>query len=448
MTSSLRRTASALVVLVAAAAGLAVISEPASAAPEEKVTICHRTNSRTNPYNHEAVAKSSAVDGHASHTGPIFGPDVDNWGDIIPPIRPGLPNGLNWNAAGRAILDNGCEMEPDVGPLPSATIGDATCTAGAPTVDVTVSNSPEATDDATFTIRVDGADVRTVGPIAPGDDQTVTLTGAPEDEIATIDVLSGGEVVASKVVTADCAPGPPAVTLQAALDCSGQEAQADVTVTDNGPDPIEVELLVDGSELGTVTVAPGETEEREFDASSYEGEVTTAQVVVDGTTVATFTLKPDCVPPVPTPAASVAGTVCPPPSATVTLSNTGDPDSKVVFGIRVDGNPVQASAPLYGGDTTTIVVDLSPYEDETVHVQAGYNGDVVVDRTLTVDCKADPDEPGTGPDGPDGGDPGTDPDAGALPGVGAGFPIGVVGLGFGLVTAGAVLLAAGARVRR
>jgi ABC-type sugar transport system substrate-binding protein len=88
MTFSLRRTASALVVLVAIAAGLAVISEPASAAPEEKVTICHRTNSRTNPYNQQAVAKSSAVEGHASHDGPIFGPDVDNWGDIIPPSRP------------------------------------------------------------------------------------------------------------------------------------------------------------------------------------------------------------------------------------------------------------------------------------------------------------------------------------------------------------------------
>lgn len=444
MTFSLRRTSNALVALVAVAAGLAVISEPASAAPEEKVTICHRTKSRTNPYNQQAVAKSSAVEGHASHDGPIFGPDVDDWGDIIPPIRPGLPNGLNWNAAGRDILENGCEMEPDVGPLPTATIGDATCTAGAPTVDVTVSNSPEATDDATFTIRVNGTDVQTVGPIAPGDDQTVTLTGAPEDQVATIDVLSGGEVVASKVVTADCAPGPPPVTLQADLSCSGQEALANLAVTDNGPDPIDVVLLVDGSQLGpTVTVAPGATEERSIDASRYEGETHTAELVVDGTTVATFTLRPDCVPPAPEPGASIAGTVCPPPSATVTLSNTGDPDSSVVFGLRVDGEAVQTSAPLYGGDTTTIVVDLSPYEDQTVRIQAGYNGDVVVDRTVTVNCKADPDSPGTGPD-----EPGTGPGTGELPGVGAGFPLAVVGLGFGLVAAGVALLVSGARVRR
>ena len=92
----------------------------------DKVTICHRTNSRTNPYDQIVVSTSAAISSHAYHVGPIFGPDVEEWGDIIPPIRPGLPHGLNW-PEGRAILHNGCEMDPDVGPRPHARVGDLGC---------------------------------------------------------------------------------------------------------------------------------------------------------------------------------------------------------------------------------------------------------------------------------------------------------------------------------
>ena len=437
-----RNLARLLLALLALAACLVVVPDRADAAPEQKVTICHRTNSRTNPYNQIAVAESSAVEGHASHTGPAFSEDVDDWGDVIPPITPGLPDGLNWDAEGRAVLDNGCEVAPDVGPLPSATIGDAACVGPEPAVEVTVSNAPEATDPATFTIRVDGVAVQTVGPVAPGDSETVTLNGAPEDQVAVIEVVSGGEVVASEVVTADCVPGPPPVTLQAGIGCDGQTAVGRIEVTDNGPDPVEVQLLVDGVQVGpTVTVAPGTTESRDVDLSAYEDRTITAEIVVDGDTVATYTVTPDCVPPAPEPSARVAGTVCPPPTATVTLGNAGDPASSVVYGIRVNDRPVQTSAPIYGGDTTTIVVDLTPFEDQTVRVRAGYNGSVVVDRTVTVDCVADDD--GTGPT-----NGGTAPDDGVLPGVGADLPAGVLALGLGLVAAGAVLLLAGARVRR
>ena len=102
-----------------------------------------------------------------AHTGPIFGPDVDDWGDIIPPITPGLPDGLNW-PEGRSVLDNGCEMEPDVGPLPEASIGDAECVGANPSIAVTVTNDADATAPANFSILVDGTVVETVGPVAPG----------------------------------------------------------------------------------------------------------------------------------------------------------------------------------------------------------------------------------------------------------------------------------------
>jgi hypothetical protein len=465
MTISCRHLSRGVLTLLALAACLLALPDAARAAPEERVTICHGTQSRTNPYNQISVAESSAVEGHASHTGPVFGPDVEDWGDIIPPIRPGLPRGLNWNAASSAVLDNGCEMEPDVGPEPRAAIADVECAGTTPAVVVTVGNAADATDPATFTIRVNGAPVQTVGPIAPGETESVTLTGSPEDHVAVIEVVSDGEVIDSAVETADCAPGPPAVAVRSSLDCADGAPEAALSVTNNGSAPITAVLQVDGTQVGqTVTIAPGATERRSVDAAQWEDQTVTARVLVDGAVVATYTVTPDCEAPVPQAAARVAGTVCPPPTATLTLSNAGDPASSVVFGIRVDDREVQRSAPLYGGDTTTIVVDLTRFEDRTMHVEAGYNGEVVVDRTVTVDCVDDDGDGGSGTDtGTDtgaegvgaGGTDGTGGTAGGqtsepgvLPSVGSDIPVGVVVLGAALLTGGAVLLLLGLRIGR
>lgn len=441
MTAPSRRLVTGLLALVALATCLVTVPDPAVAAPDEKVTLCHRSHSRTNPYDEAIVAKSAAYEAHGNHTGPIFFDDTDHWGDIIPPVPPQLPDGRNWTAEGRAILDNNCEVPPDVGPLGSATIGDAACVGPTPSVDVTVSNAAEATDPATFTIRVDGNPVQTVGPVAPGDSETVTLAGVPEDRVAVVEVVSGGEVVASRVVTADCAPGPPPVTLSAQLVCSGQDATSVVEVTNGGTDPIEVSAEIDGEPFGpVVTVAPGATESREIDLSQFEDRTVTARLLVGGDVFATYTITPDCVAPVPQPHASVDRLVCAPPLLSVTLGNDGDPASSVVFGVRIDNGPVQTSAPLYGGDTTTIVLDLAPFEDQTVRVRAGYNGTVLVDQRVTVDCV---DDRGTGP-----ANGGTTPDDGVLPVVGAGFPAGLLVLGLALVAAGVGVMLAGARVRR
>jgi len=118
-----------------AATALVATLPTASADPAEnppKVTICHRTNSDTNPYDTITVAEAS-VDGNAGndngqgdhlmeHTGPVF--DFNNppppphndpqWGDIIPPFdENGNPRAntsltLNWNAAGMAVFFNDC----------------------------------------------------------------------------------------------------------------------------------------------------------------------------------------------------------------------------------------------------------------------------------------------------------------------------------------------------
>jgi hypothetical protein len=407
------------------------------------VTICHRTNSRTNPYNQIVVTQESAINGHAAHRGPIFAPGVDEWGDIIAPIRPGLPRGRNW-PEGRAILEEGCEVQPDVGPEPRASEGEVECDGTGARMDITLLDEPRATAPATFEIVVNGTVVETVGPLQPGETETITLTGdldALEDQTFTVQVTSGGQVLASRVVTVDCQAGPPQVDLAAQLECAGQVARGTLTATNNGPDPVEVTLAVDGVPTGTaVVVGPGATESGVVDLGQYEDQTITVTVLLDGVVAGTYTVTPNCIPPDATPRASVAGLECPPPTATVTLANTGDPDSRVVFVIRIDGRIVQVSAPLYGGDATTIVGDLSQYEDQTVDIELRANGQVLGSRTIAVDCRQ-PVPPGPG-DGPPQPVVVTPP---ALPDVGADIDPGVLAIGIGLVALGALLVLVASR---
>jgi hypothetical protein len=105
-------------------------------AETEKVTICHRTNSVSNPYVTLSVP-TTAIDGldksdHNHHSGPVATSEAaaqalkDNkvkWGDII-------PNVLNWDQAGQAVYNNNCG-NGEAGPtevVPSVTFKAPTCT--------------------------------------------------------------------------------------------------------------------------------------------------------------------------------------------------------------------------------------------------------------------------------------------------------------------------------
>ena len=80
----------------------------------QKITICHATSSKNNPYNEISVNLSSLGDGHGS--------SGINSDDIIPPTQDSnYPNGHNWTALGQAIWNNKCEI-PDKIPTPTLTL--------------------------------------------------------------------------------------------------------------------------------------------------------------------------------------------------------------------------------------------------------------------------------------------------------------------------------------
>ncbi len=112
--------------LTFAMGGSILIASAQSPGPGHKVTICHRTDSESNPYVVNSPAIDSIVkgEGHDGHNGPIWvSGDKANgieWGDIIPAfsysgvsqdIYGGHYPGKNWTAAGQSILAHHCKVE-------------------------------------------------------------------------------------------------------------------------------------------------------------------------------------------------------------------------------------------------------------------------------------------------------------------------------------------------
>ena len=130
--------AGAGLMLAGAMSGSASATRPDPGTGDHKVTICHRTNSETNPYVLIEV-DDAAVDGaggsdHMSHSedGVVWYPgakaDGVRWTDIIPPVD-GVTPGLGWTTEGQAIWDNGC-VYPEVEET-TTTVEETTTTAAA-----------------------------------------------------------------------------------------------------------------------------------------------------------------------------------------------------------------------------------------------------------------------------------------------------------------------------
>lgn len=151
-----------LIVAVGLLAGLSLVSSASAKTVRDneggnKVQICHRTSSATNPYTINQVSINATGNGTGvgdhfmNHTGPVaytqaiaeqLKDEHQDWGDIIPP-NAGSPNGLNWSVVGQAVYENGCNPVTVVTPVrPVAT----TPTCEVPTMVVT----PAATTGVTW----------------------------------------------------------------------------------------------------------------------------------------------------------------------------------------------------------------------------------------------------------------------------------------------------------
>jgi hypothetical protein len=107
--------AAAAAIISAVAIPMAANATPPN--PDHQVTLCHATDSYSNPYVEITVDVAAVLNGgHGDHVGPVFDPSLpkhDKWGDIIPSFDFGPGEqyaGMNLTADGQAILDAGCQF--------------------------------------------------------------------------------------------------------------------------------------------------------------------------------------------------------------------------------------------------------------------------------------------------------------------------------------------------
>jgi hypothetical protein len=249
---------------LAIAGALLLAASPVLATKGEthKVTICHRTNSVTNPYTSNTVDYSS-VDGglvhdngngdHTNHLGPVFDwqnpppppHNGDQWGDIIPPFTwPGDANhaggsfpGLNWTAEGRAIYHDGkCDgpKDPNATPTPTPT--------GTPNGTATPTPTPTGTPNGTATPTPTGT------PDQGGDDASLKVRKISTERTATGRVIR----LEGAVFTVEGQPGTFTTDERGEFCITGLPEDAVLTVTEITPpagyelaDPASQEVEVD-----------------------------------------------------------------------------------------------------------------------------------------------------------------------------------------------------------
>ncbi|MGB3008987.1 MAG: hypothetical protein WBB33_01360 [Candidatus Saccharimonadales bacterium] len=211
----------------------------------EQVTLCHATDSTTNPYRKITVSVNAAdgVSGnsgqeadHFSHTGPIYYDGIEgSWGDIIPEI--GDNGGRNLTVLGQYMLDNDCM-------LPAVSMADykvSPCVATTvPTIDtftVTITNTADDSAGAVdYTVTL-GSDTRSF-TLADGESRTLTYPGLTAGSYSlvvmasdgtkftpqTVTIASCGSVLGESTVTPIVAVTQPQKVMPAELPATGGES--------------------------------------------------------------------------------------------------------------------------------------------------------------------------------------------------------------------------------
>lgn len=204
--------------------------------PAKKVSLCHSTSSATNPYVSIEVATAAALNGHASEH-----PD-----DIIPPFtykEKGAEKtfpGLNWNATGQAIFNNGC-----VPPAPPPT--DPQAAPVVPTV-----SCIDVASDGSFTARF-GYQSQGLVPqtIATGPDNYLIVdpTGS-ETMTAKPTTFQPGATVSAVSVTGIASGASATWSITAGGKTSTATATAESTKCKAEPVPVDFGLFAACTEKG------------------------------------------------------------------------------------------------------------------------------------------------------------------------------------------------------
>jgi hypothetical protein len=208
---SVRRLSWFVVLGLAAAAFVLPTSAPALAA-QDKIDICHSTGSDSNPYVVNQPDKTADAGGHAGHTGPIWSPGAETWGDIIPPFDfdGGHFDGLNWTAEGQAIYQNKCNIPdptPTAAPTEAPTAAPTDAPTEAPTPTPTAPPEPTPTggvggDTATPTPTGRVAGATATPPTLPRTDSIDgSGTGSTGDGLRVVLLAMAGLLAAALVLT-------------------------------------------------------------------------------------------------------------------------------------------------------------------------------------------------------------------------------------------------------
>jgi LPXTG-motif cell wall-anchored protein len=192
--------------------------------PEHKVTLCHRTDSYTNPYVRITVDVASVLhEGHDSHDGPVFFPTIpkhEKWGDIIPPFNFGPREtyaGKNWTDTGMTVFNNDCVMPfaappPTSTPPPTSAPGGTTTTVGSGSTTTTPGES-------------------TTGPTETTNPQATTTTIGSEASTTTVssNTTSSSPTGGSTTALAE------STTVEGAIETPALNALATPTSTSSSP---------------------------------------------------------------------------------------------------------------------------------------------------------------------------------------------------------------------
>ncbi len=178
------------------------VAEATQPNPDHKVTLCHRTDSYSNPYVVITVDVASVLHqhGHHGHDGPIFWPAIPKhtkWGDIIPQFNYGPGEqygGKNWTGDGQAILRSGCTL-----PAPTTTTTSTTTTVTASTTTTVPSTGTTTTIPSNITTTtLPPSETTTTVPSTT----TTTVSGA-----TTSTVVIEGSTTSVPGATTTLAPG-------------------------------------------------------------------------------------------------------------------------------------------------------------------------------------------------------------------------------------------------